>query len=111
MAPPRPGCFAATAAGAVPGPPCWVLDCTEEAWARVSMTVPGLPDDAMACETHELALEFNVQHPALAGLDERARTVDGGPDRGWLVGGFLFVRPPVPPKASPEPPRQRPDLP
>lgn len=102
-APPRP---------VLPAPPCWVLGCTEgEAWARAAVIVPGLPDDARVCETHEHALEFNIRHPGLAGLDVSARSLDGSADLGWRIGGFLLVRPPALPEASPEPPRQRPDLP
>lgn len=96
----------------LPTPPCWVLGCTEvEAWARVGLTVLGLPSDAEVCETHDLALEFNMKYPAAAGLDDQARTVHGDADHGWLVGGFLLVRPPAPVKASPEPGSQRSDLP
>jgi hypothetical protein len=62
----------------------------------MSVVVPGLPDDAVVCETHEFAIEFNIAHPAAAGLDERASRLDGGPDLGWRIGGFLLVRPPAP---------------
>lgn len=95
----------------VPGPPCWVLGCTEEAWARVGLAVPGLPADSEVCDVHDLAVEFNIEHPAIAGLSRHASAVAMGSEHaGWVVAGLFLVRPLAPVKASAEPRPQRPHL-
>ena len=92
-------------------PACWVVGCTGEGLARLDMDVSGLPRDARVCEDHDLPLTFNIANPEIAGLSPHAADVAvGDEEAGWVVGGFFLVRP-VTFKASPEPCRQRPDLP
>ena len=92
---------------------CWVLECPDEAWARVGLTTPGLPRDAALCEVHDLALEFNRENPEAAGLSGSGAdaVAMGSEGSGWLVAGLLLVRPPAPVEASPAPGPQAADLP